>query len=100
MHIFHIHYRNTQGTLMRIINAASRRALDLPYVKGEANANGHQATLLLEVTPKQIGQLRRDWYAIVDVTEVQLSIAEFETGLGVPHPPISAGDESVRSATA
>jgi hypothetical protein len=55
---------------------------------------------LLEVTPKQIGQLRRDWYAIVDVTEVQVSIAEFETGLGVPHPPISAGDESVRSATA
>jgi acetolactate synthase small subunit len=95
MHIFHIHYRNTQGTLMRIINAASRRALELPYVKAEANANGHQATLLLEVTPKQIGQLRRDWYAIV-----QVSIAEFETGLGVPHPPISAGDESVRSATA
>ena len=99
MHIFHIHYRNTQGTLMRVINAASRRALDLPYVKAEAGANGHEATLLLEVTPKQIGQLRRDWYAIVDVTDVQVSIADFEAGMGVPHPPISARSAS-QSATA
>jgi|SRR5215470_18339237 len=97
MHVFHIHYRNTQGTLMRIINAASRRALDLPYVKAEANANGHQATLLLEVTPKQIGQLRRDWYAIVDVTEVQASVADFE--MGVSHPPVSAS-RATQSATA
>jgi acetolactate synthase small subunit len=99
MHVFHIHYRNTQGTLMRIINAASRRALDLPYVKAEANANAHQATLLLEVTPKQIGQLRRDWYAIVDVTEVQVSVVDFETGVLVPHPPISTGNVA-QSATA
>ena len=27
---FHIRYRNTQGTLMRILNAVSRRGLDLP----------------------------------------------------------------------
>ena len=99
MHVFHIHYRNTQGTLMRIINAASRRALDLPYVKAEANSNGHEATLLLEVNPKQIGQLRRDWYAIVDVTEVQAAVADLETDIGVPHPPISARSAS-QAATA
>ena len=29
---FHIRYRNTQGTLMRILNAVSRRGLDLPAV--------------------------------------------------------------------
>jgi acetolactate synthase small subunit len=103
MHVFHIQYRNTQGTLMRIINAASRRALDLPYVKAEANANSHQATLLLEVNPKQVGQLRRDWYAIVDVTEVQVGVANSEMlnkiDWSAPHPPVSTG-ESTRSATA
>ena len=103
MHVFHIHYRNTQGTLMRIINAASRRALDLPYVNAEAGPKGHQATLLLEVNPKQIGQLTRDWYAVVDVTEVRVGAANSEmpdraTRSG-PHRPVSTG-ESTRSATA
>jgi len=32
MQVFHIHYRNTQGTLMRILNAISRR--DLPAIQG------------------------------------------------------------------
>ena len=36
MQAFHIRYRNTQGTLMRILNAVSRRGLDLPYVQAEA----------------------------------------------------------------
>ena len=35
MQTFHIRYRNTQGTLMRVLNADSRRALDLPVVKAE-----------------------------------------------------------------
>jgi hypothetical protein len=75
MHAFHIRYRNTQGTLMRIINAASRRALDIPYVQAKKTGPEHTATLLLEVNAKQIGQLCRDWHAIVDVTDVSVSEA-------------------------
>jgi acetolactate synthase small subunit len=75
MHAFHIRYRNTQGTLMRIINAASRRALDIPYVQATKTGVEHTATLLLEVNAKQIGQLCRDWHAIVDVTDVSVSEA-------------------------
>jgi acetolactate synthase regulatory subunit len=71
MQVFHIRYRNTQGTLMRILNAASRRGLDLPYVQAEALDHTHNVTLLLDVNPKQIGQLCRDWHAIVDVTDVR-----------------------------
>jgi len=41
--------------------------------------------------------LRRDWYAIVDVTEVQASVADFE--MGVSHPPVSAS-RATQSATA
>jgi hypothetical protein len=75
MHAFHIRYHNTQGTLMRILNAASRRALDIPYVHANASGLEHKATLLLEVSVKQIGQLCRDWHAIVDVTEVSVGAA-------------------------
>jgi acetolactate synthase small subunit len=75
MHAFRIRYRNTQGTLMRIINAASRRALDIPYVQARQTGQEHTATLLLEVNAKQIGQLCRDWHAIVDVTDVSVSEA-------------------------
>jgi hypothetical protein len=75
MHAFHIRYRNTQGTLMRILNAASRRALDIPYVQAKATGPEHTVTLLLEVNAKQIGQLCRDWQAVVDVTDVNVSEA-------------------------
>ena len=71
MQAFHIRYRNTQGTLMRILNAASRRGLDIPYVQAEPIEHTHQVTLLLEVTPKQVGQLCRDWNAVVDVIHVR-----------------------------
>src|SRR5271169_653955 len=74
MHTFQIRYRNTQGTLMRILNAASRRALDMPYVQAIPTGQEHTATLLLEVNAKQIGQLCRDWYAIVDVTDVRVGV--------------------------
>ena len=70
MQIFHIRYRNTQGTLMRILNAASRRALDMPSVQAEAAEHDHQVTLLLEVNQKQVGQLYREWYSIADVIHV------------------------------
>jgi len=75
MHAFHIRYHNTQGTLMRILNAASRRALDIPFVHANASGLEHKATLLLEVSGKQIGQLCRDWHAIVDVTDVSVGAA-------------------------
>ncbi len=71
MQAFHIRYRNTQGTLMRILNAASRRGFDIPYVQAEPIEHTHQVTLLLEVTPKQVGQLCRDWHAVVDVIQVR-----------------------------
>jgi acetolactate synthase regulatory subunit len=60
MHAFHIHYRNTQGTLMRILTAISRRGLETPYLHASASGHVHRADLLLEVSPKQIGQLCRD----------------------------------------
>ena len=67
MNAFTIRYRNTQGTLMRILNAASRRGLDLPYVQAEAAEHDHQVMLWLEVNQKQVGQLYREWCAIADV---------------------------------
>ena len=75
MHVFHIRYRNTQGTLMRILTAASRRGIDTPYVQAEPSGYEHKVTLLMEVNQKQLGQLSRDWYAIVDVLDVHPAIA-------------------------
>jgi acetolactate synthase small subunit len=106
MEVFQIHYRNTQGTLMRILNAASRRALDIPSVLAEPAEQHHRVTLVLEVTPKQVGQLSRDWYAISDVLEVHSGAGLHEHGGGRPgwtgpHPPASEGNgESARAALA
>jgi acetolactate synthase small subunit len=96
MHAFHIHYRNTQGTLMRILTAVSRRAIEIPYLHAESAGNEHRADLLLEVNAKQVGQLCRDWHAIVDVTDVRYSTATAEmiesaTNFLAPHPPSSTG---------
>jgi acetolactate synthase small subunit len=77
MQTFHIRYRNTQGTLMRILNAASRRGLDLPAVHAEPAEPDHLATIVLEVNQKQVGQLFREWYSIADVIHV---------GTGPAHP--------------
>jgi acetolactate synthase regulatory subunit len=95
MHAFHIHYRNTQGTLMRILTAVSRRGLDMPYVQACADGRGQRASLLLDVNTKQIGQLCRDWYAIVDVIDVRVETPTAEmldSTIGLPnaHPPVSA----------
>ena len=108
MQVFHIGYRNTQGTLMRILNAASRRGLDLSYVQAEALEHTHNVTLLLDVNPKQIGQLCRDWHAIVDVTDVRAGapvkdiIDPTNDWVATPHPPSSAAvsDEGTRAAMA
>ena len=105
MHAFHIHYRNTQGTLMRILTAVSRRGLDMPYVQAVAGSHGQRASLLLDVNTKQIGQLCRDWYAIVDVMDVRVGTPTAEmldsaSGLSSGHPPASAGAGSTNANAA
>jgi acetolactate synthase regulatory subunit len=107
MNAFHIHYRNTQGTLMRILTAVSRRGIEIPYVHASASGLGHRADLLLEVNAKQIGQLCRDWHAIVDVTDVRVStptpeMMEAAAGFSAPYPPASAsaGGRSASAAMA
>jgi len=100
MQAFTIRYRNTQGTLMRILTGASRRGLDIPSVHAEATEDGHhQATLLLEVTPKQVGQLYREWYAIADVTHVGSGAAHAEPWAAA-HPPTPVSLESRTAARA
>jgi acetolactate synthase small subunit len=104
MQVFHVRYRNTQGVLMRILNAVSRRGLDLTSVHAEYAGRDHAVTLLLEVSQKQIGQLYREWYAIVDVVDVRSSAAlreQWEEAWG-PHPPASEGvaEQSARAARA
>jgi acetolactate synthase regulatory subunit len=104
MQVFHIRYRNAQGTLMRILNAASRRGLDLTSVHAEAAAQDHAVTLLLEASPKQIGQLSREWYSIVDVIDVCSSVSLRQHGDPdwAPLPPVSAGatEPPARAASA
>ncbi len=104
MQAFHIHYRNTQGTLMRILTAVSRRALEAHYVHAAPSVNEHRVDLLLEVTPKQVGQLCRDWHAIVDVTDVRVGTPTPEmleaTAFAGPHPSASAGPQTASAAMA
>jgi acetolactate synthase small subunit len=99
MHTFYIRYRNTQGTLMRILNAASRRALDMPSVHAAPAGHDHQVTLTLEVNAKQVGQLYREWYAIVDVIQVGSSSAQAGEWAG-PHPVAGVCIESRAAARA
>ncbi|HEY4902258.1 MAG TPA: hypothetical protein VIH89_02175 [Candidatus Sulfotelmatobacter sp.] len=89
MQAFYIRYRNTQGTLMRILNAVSRRALDMPSVRAEEAEGDHQVILLLEVTPKQAAQLEREWFSIVDVLQVSTVHAGLPAAWTLPHPPAS-----------
>jgi len=92
MQVFQVRYRNAQGALMRILNAVSRRGLDLTSVHAEYDGQQHSVTMLLDVTHKQTGQLYREWYAIVDVIEVHAGGAAREHGAAwAPHPPTSAG---------
>jgi len=104
MHAFHIRYRNTQGTLMRLLNAVSRRGIDIPYVRAEAAEHTYKLTLLLDVNPKQIGQLGRDWRAVVDVIEVRAgaplpeALVYEASWTGTPHPPAAAVSPATEAA--
>jgi len=97
MNAFTIRYRNTQGTLMRILNAASRRALELHYVNAEAAEHDHQVTLVLDVNQKQVGQLYREWYAIADVIKVSSGAAQ-AAEWSSPHPPAGVTIDESRPA--
>jgi acetolactate synthase small subunit len=97
MQTFHIRYRNTQGTLMRILNAASRRALDLPVVQAEPAERDHQVTLTLDVNHKQVGQLYREWYSVADVIKVS-SGAAHAIAWTAPHRPAGVAMEESRTA--
>jgi len=97
MQSFHIRYRNTQGTLMRILNAASRRALDLPRVEAKPAEHDHQVTLVLDVNAKQVGQLYREWYSIADVIHVGSGAAHTDAWTS-PHPPAGVTIEESRPA--
>ena len=97
MQTFHIHYRNTQGTLMRILNAASRRALDLPVVHAEPAEHDHLVTLALGVNQKQVGQLYREWYGIADVIKVSSGSGHTAAWTG-SHPPTGVTIEESRAA--
>jgi acetolactate synthase small subunit len=97
MQTFHIRYRNTQGTLMRILNAASRRGLDLPAVQAAPVERDHQVTLTLDVNQKQVGQLYREWYAIADVIHVGSGTGHAAAWTS-HHPPTGVGIEETCSA--
>jgi len=82
---------------MRILNAASRRALDLHYVHADAAEHDHQVTLVLEVNQKQVGQLYREWYAIPDVIKVSSGAAQ-AAAWNSPHPPAGVTLDDPRAA--
>jgi acetolactate synthase small subunit len=96
MQTFYIRYLNTQGTLMRILNAVSRRALDLPFVQAEPAENDHQVTLAIDVNQKQAGQLFREWYSIVDV--IKVSSGAHATAWTPAVPPVGVAIEESRAA--
>jgi acetolactate synthase small subunit len=97
MQAFTIRYRNTQGTLMRILNAASRRALDLSSVRAEPAEHDHQVTLVLDVNQKQVGQLYREWLSIADVVTAG-SGATRTAAWTAPNPLPGVGIEEARAA--
>jgi acetolactate synthase small subunit len=92
MQAFQIRYRNTQGTLMRIFNAVSRRGLDMPSVHAGPAGLEHEVTLVLAVNPKQMGQLYREWYSIPDVTSVRSMAAQAAEWTSA-HPPAGVAIE-------
>ena len=84
----------------------SRRGLDLPAVQAEAAERDHRVTLVLDVNPKQVGQLYREWYAIADVMDVRAGAGlrehEARPAWAGPHPPASESisEQSARAARA
>ena len=84
---------------MRILNAISRRALDMPSVQAAPAGSEHVVTLILDVNSKQVGQLYREWYAIADVIHVDSGSAQPAEWPG-PHPVAGVCIESRVAARA
>lgn len=83
---FEIHYRNSQGTLMRLLTTVSRRGLDFEQVRAEPlaghsspdGADVYRLVIALRAHSKHIAQMCRDWRSIVDTVEVRQPV-ELET---------------------
>jgi hypothetical protein len=65
---YHILFTPSQGTLMRILTQVTRRAIPLEEIRAVKGS----VLLVLDVTAKQDGQLRRAWENQIDVSEVQV----------------------------
>jgi hypothetical protein len=65
---YHILFTPSQGTLMRILTQVTRRGIPLEEIRAVKGS----VLLVLDVTEKQDGQLRRAWENQIDVTEVQV----------------------------
>ncbi len=87
---------------MRVLNAISRRGIDLTSVRAGYDGQHYSVMLRLEVSQKQIGQLSREWHSIVDVIDMRSTAGLPEpVSFWAPHPPASAGmPESARAALA
>lgn len=73
-HRFEILYRNSQGTLMRLLTTVSRRGLDFEAVHAEPDPHApglHRLALIVRANEKHIAQMCRDWRVTTDVAEVR-----------------------------
>ena len=77
---------------MRVLNAASRRGMEITALQSFACGPDFFVTLPLEANSRQIGQLTREWHSIMDVIEVLGPLQEFaqETPWIAAQPPASA----------
>ena len=82
---------------MRILNAASRRALDLPLVHAEPSEHEHQVTLALDVNQKQVGAvLAAGGASVADV--IKVSSGTGHATAWAAHPPTGVAIEESHSA--
>jgi hypothetical protein len=65
-------------------------------VHAEPAEHDHQVSLSLDVNPKQVGQLYREWYGIADV--IKVSSGSAHTNAWAAHPPAGVSVESSQAA--
>jgi hypothetical protein len=65
---YFIYHDNSQGVLMRVLGAVSRRALDF----GPARFTNKSIELELDTSTKTHDQLLREWRSIVGVGDVDV----------------------------
>jgi acetolactate synthase small subunit len=69
-----ISYRNEQGVLPRIMAALTQRGIEIQTIFGTSRLDpqtGHVCHVQFEATEKHEQQLKRQWTAIIGVTEVK-----------------------------